>query len=247
MKVARNNILEFLKIFRDLAGKSDSGHHGRRTRFPASSDRALTFQDCRSGYGGFKNHLGSTNGGWSRREGRRKRAAPADCVFSDDAFRAAPTTKVGLPRGFWAFWSCWWGRRCLEMAGNSRTVRQQLGKTSDARCSSHRRRLATKLVPKDRSRWVDEFGHLIRPKRWPDEGERTERRWGVKITVFRESRGQNWYSAKSQIWKWQPRPGFGIFILRPFKSLKILPNSDWAQILNISPKYSECTRCKISF
>ena len=84
MKVARINFTEFLKIYRDLAEKSDSGHHGRRTRFPASSDRALTFQDCRSGYGGFKNHLGSTNGGRSRRERPSEACGTGELTSSDD-------------------------------------------------------------------------------------------------------------------------------------------------------------------
>ena len=73
MKVTRINILEFLKIFQDLAGKSDSDHHGRRTRFPASSDRALTFQISRS-------HLQESKYApriFRSASGRRKRAEEA--------------------------------------------------------------------------------------------------------------------------------------------------------------------------
>ena len=48
MKVARNNILEFLKISQDLTGIGSPANPGGGTHFPTSSDRALTFQISRS-------------------------------------------------------------------------------------------------------------------------------------------------------------------------------------------------------
>ena len=66
--------------------------------------------------------------------------------------------------------------------------RASLAETSSACGGLHSRRFTEKLVRGGRSRWVLWFGHLNRPKRWPNGCERTQKPIGAPITVSREFR-----------------------------------------------------------
>ena len=83
MKVAQNNILEFIKIFWDIAGIRFPANSGGGTHFLTSSDRDQTWQAYRSDYGEFKNHLGFSIGVADRRRSTENGVGTGVSLSSD--------------------------------------------------------------------------------------------------------------------------------------------------------------------
>ena len=195
MKVTRNNILEFLKLFRDLVGVGPSGHRTWRRHQPTDSVQSPTFQICSLTCGESRNHLSFLKGVAVRRktaeEGRRSRgwrAAPFSGFPTSSARRTCIST---LP-------SC--RSTSLQpqtgeiMAGTRSSMEAGVGMTSEVDFFLHRRRQQLCLIPTRRGSQARHFGiSLVRnggpvKKLWSGEGDGLQ--WqqteisGTKLTIL---------------------------------------------------------------
>ena len=133
MKVAQNNILEFIKIFRDIAEIRFPANSGGGTHFSTSSDRDQTWQAYRSDYGEFKNHLGFSIGVADRWRSTENGIDTGVSLSSDDGENGcSEVVEYTFPR-FWDLlntmvWSFWpeSGRKMVNQASSSDPIFRRL-------------------------------------------------------------------------------------------------------------------------
>ena len=171
------------------------------------------------------------------------RGADEHGVFSDEQLRRSSGRRTGTSSLLGRRSTLPWGQIGPTMVGAWTSTETSQAATSDARCSLLRWRLADFLVCtcSSRPKLRFDYSHVSRGGR------------NSKIRPVKDF---------GLLWPWERIPGVSLAFLSKiwfpfFKNeyiylelyLKLLfiPNSDWAQILNINPKYYKCTRCKISF